>query len=142
MPLPPKDPNSFGNVIRTALLTQSPGQGRPGLWVAVTGVIAAIASMGLVPQLGIVICLCIALVLILAGIGGGTMMQLDRARGVHPAESVDGVVHGLAAFAVALGGTPNNQRVDDGADGERRHVVAGEFGGQDRQVELGVVDRD
>ena len=91
VPLPPKDPNSFGNVIRTALLTQSPGQGRPGLWVAVTGVIAAIASMGLVPQLGIVICLCIALVLILAGIGGGTMMHLDRARGVHPAESVDGV---------------------------------------------------
>lgn len=91
VPLPPKDPHSFGNVIRTALLAQSPGQGRTGLWVAVSGLAAAAASLLLIPQLGIVICLCIALVLVLAGIGGGTMIQLDRARGVHPADAVNGV---------------------------------------------------
>lgn len=91
VPLPPKDPHSFGNVIRTALLAQAPGQGRGGLWLAVTGVLAAAGALLLIPSLGIVISLCIALVLVLAGIGGGTMLQLERARGVHPGEAVEGV---------------------------------------------------
>lgn len=92
VPLPPKDPHSFGNVIRTALFAQQmPGQSRPGLWLAGAGVLAAMSSMLLVPKLGIVICLCLALVAILAGIGGGTMLQLERARGVHPGEAVEGV---------------------------------------------------
>lgn len=91
VPLPPKDPHAFGNVVRSALLAAHPGQARPGLWTAGAGIIAAAASLLLVPQLGIVICLCIALVLVLAGIGGGTMMQLERARGVHPDQAVEGV---------------------------------------------------
>lgn len=32
-----------------------------------------------------------ALVLLLAGIGGGTWWQLERARGTHPDAAVDGV---------------------------------------------------
>src|SRR5690606_36155291 len=75
----------------TALLAQAPGQGRAGLWVAVAGVPAAAGALLLIPSLGIVISLCIALVLVLAGIGGGTMLQLERARGVHPGEAVEGV---------------------------------------------------
>ncbi len=106
VPLPPKDPDSFGNVVRTALLAQRPGQGRPGLWMAVAGIVAAVASMALVPQLGIVICLCIALVLVLAGIGGGTMMQLDRARGVHPEEAVEGVRSVLKVLVIFALTTP------------------------------------
>ncbi len=54
--------------------------------IAVLGLVLAAASFGLVGSLGIVICLCLALVAILAGIGGGTWWQLDRARGQHPAE--------------------------------------------------------
>ncbi|MBX4373240.1 hypothetical protein K4G95_23625, partial [Mycobacterium tuberculosis] len=76
VPLPPKDPHSFGNVVRSALTAQVPGKGRPGLTLAILGMVLAVASMGLVGSLGIVICLCIALVLVLAGVGGGTWIQL------------------------------------------------------------------
>ncbi|RXT69193.1 POT family MFS transporter, partial [Pseudomonas syringae] len=63
VPLPPKDPHGFGAVVRTALLTHAPGQGRPGLMLAVVSVLLALAGFALVEQLGIVVCLCIALVL-------------------------------------------------------------------------------
>ncbi len=106
VPLPPKDPNSFGNVVRTALFAQAPGQGRPGLWIAAIGLAAAAASLLLVPTLGIVICLCIALVLALAGIGGGTMLQLDRARGAHPDEAVEGVRSVLRVLVIFALTTP------------------------------------
>ena len=106
VPLPPKDPNSFGNVVRTALLAQAPGQGGPGLWIAAIGLGAAAASLLLVPTLGIVICLCIALVLALAGIGGGTMLQLDRARGAHPDEAVEGVRSVLRVLVIFALTTP------------------------------------
>jgi POT family proton-dependent oligopeptide transporter len=43
------------------------------------------------PQIGIVAALCLALVLILAGGGLGAWLQLERARGIHPDEAVDGV---------------------------------------------------
>ena len=104
--LPPKDPHSFANVVRSALLARAPGQGRAGLVIAVAGVVAALASLLLVPALGIVICLCIALVLVLAGIGGGTMLQLDRARGVHPEASVEGVRSVLKVLVIFALTTP------------------------------------
>ncbi|WLA22172.1 oligopeptide:H+ symporter [Xanthomonas citri pv. glycines] len=91
VPLPPKDPHGFAAVVRTALLTHAPGQGRPGLLLAVVSVLLALAGFALVEPLGIVVCLCIALVLLLAGIGGGTWWQLERARGTHPDVAVEGV---------------------------------------------------
>lgn len=106
VPLPPKDPHSFGNVVRTALLAKAPGRGNPGLIVAVLGVVLAVASFALVPKLGIVICLCLALVAILAGVGGGTMLQLDRARGVHPEVAVEGVRSVLKVLVIFALTTP------------------------------------
>lgn len=57
VPLPPKDPHSFANVVRTALTTRVAGQGRPGLVIAVLGLVLAAASFGLVGSLGIVLSL-------------------------------------------------------------------------------------
>lgn len=103
VPLPPKDPHGFAQVVRTALLRQAPGQGRPGLALAGVAVLLALGTFALVPTLGLVICLCLALVLLLAGIGGGTWWQLERARGVHPDAAVDGaraVLRVLVVFAL------------------------------------------
>ncbi|QNH16621.1 MFS transporter [Xanthomonas sp. SS] len=104
MPLPPKDPHGFARVVRSALLSRAPGQGRPGLALASIAVVLALASFALLPTLGIVICLCLALVLLLAGIGGGTWWQLERARAMHPNAAVDGVravLRVLVVFALA-----------------------------------------
>lgn len=91
--LPPsaKNPNSFLNVVRTALLAKADGQGRPGLIVALASGIGALGALALQPQIGIVAALCLALVLILAGGGYGAWLQLDRARGKHPDDVIDGV---------------------------------------------------
>lgn len=97
------DPNTFSKVIRTALTTQRPGEGRMGWWLAVAGVFGAVASFALIPSLGFVISFCIALVVLLIGVGGGAYIQLDRARGVHPDIAVDGVkgvLRVLVAFAL------------------------------------------
>lgn len=106
VPLPPKDPHSFASVVRTALTTRVTGQGRPGLVIAVLGLVLAAASFSLVGSLGIVICLCLALVSILAGIGGGTWLQLERARGQHPAEAVEGVRSVLRVLVIFALTTP------------------------------------
>ncbi|MDB5748675.1 MAG: transporter [Massilia sp.] len=91
--IPPSaaNPNSFTRVARTALMSTAPGQGRPGLSVALIGVLGAVVSLAMTPQWGFVIAACMALVLLLAFGGIGTSMQLERARGHHPAEAVDGV---------------------------------------------------
>ncbi|HYG06037.1 MAG TPA: oligopeptide:H+ symporter [Stenotrophomonas sp.] len=91
VPPPPHDPHGFAQVVRTALLAHAPGQGRPGLALAGVAVLLAVASFALVGSLGIVICLCLALVFLLAGVGGGAWWQLERARGTHPDAAVDGV---------------------------------------------------
>ncbi|MCD7098743.1 oligopeptide:H+ symporter [Stenotrophomonas sp. MMGLT7] len=106
VPLPPKDPHSFANVARTALLAQAPGQGRPGLVLAVLGVLAALASLLLSATLGIVIALCLALVILLAGVGGGTWWQLERARALHPDAAVDGVRTVLRVLVIFALTTP------------------------------------
>lgn len=105
-PLPPQDPDSFGRVVRTALTAKVDGRGRPGLAVAAAGLVLALASFALVGALGIVICLCLALVALLAGIGGGTWLQLDRARAVHPAEAVEGVRSVLRVLVIFALTTP------------------------------------
>ena len=85
------NPHSFTRVARTALMANAPGQGRPGLTVAMIGVAGAVVSLAMSPQWGFVIAACMALVLLLAFGGIGTSMQLERARGHHPADAVDGV---------------------------------------------------
>jgi POT family proton-dependent oligopeptide transporter len=87
----PKDPDSFLSVVRTALTAEAPGQGRPGLAVFRIGAALALASLGLIPVLGVVSSLCIALVVILVATGAGTSMQIERARGRHADDAVDGV---------------------------------------------------
>lgn len=104
--LPPAsaaDPHAFSKVIRTALLARRAGEGRAGLWLAAAGVVLALAAFALTPSLGFVIAFCIALVLLLAGVGGGAWLQLDRARGTHPDVAVDGarsVLRVLVIFAL------------------------------------------
>jgi proton-dependent oligopeptide transporter, POT family len=85
------DPHSFMHVARTALLARAPGQGRPGLAMAAFGGALAVGALFLIPKLGFVICACLALGLVIAFGGIGTSMQLERARGTHPPEAVDGV---------------------------------------------------
>ncbi len=95
VPPAPPDPNSFTRVVRTALT--APGQGQLGRLLALGGLLLALGSIALIPFAGwtggkdIVIALCLALVFLLAFGGIGAWVQLDRARGTHPDEAVDGV---------------------------------------------------
>ncbi|MGH8051965.1 MAG: oligopeptide:H+ symporter [Arenimonas sp.] len=102
-PIEVSDPNTFSKVIRTALTTKREGEANIGWWLAVAGVAGAAASFALIPSMGFVISFCIALVVLLIGVGGGAYIQLDRARGVHPDIAVDGVkgvLRVLVAFAL------------------------------------------
>lgn len=89
----PGPPNPHGplRVARTALLSAAPGQGRPGLIVALVGVLLAMGALAAMRTLGFVSSVCLALVFLLAFGGWGTGLQLDRARGAHPAEAVEGL---------------------------------------------------
>ncbi len=91
VPPSPPNPHSFMQVAKTALLAREPGQGRPGLNVALVGAAGAVVSLAMSVQWGFVIGACTALVLLMAFGGIGASMQLDRARGLHPQEAVDGV---------------------------------------------------
>lgn len=91
VPPAPPNPDSFTNVARTALLARASGQRRPGLVVASIGVAGAVASLAMSWSWGFVIAACLALVLLLAFGGIGVAMQLERARGAHPDDAVDGV---------------------------------------------------
>ncbi|UXH80992.1 POT-type proton-dependent oligopeptide transporter [Roseateles amylovorans] len=85
------DPHSFLKVVRTALTSRGEGQGRPGLVVAVIGGLLAIGALAMSPQWGFVIAFCTALVLVMGFGGAGAWMQLERARGPHPDDAVEGV---------------------------------------------------
>ena len=115
VPPAPKDPNSFTAVARTALLATVPGQGRPGLMIAGVGVVGAVASMAMAPSWGFVISACTALVLLIAFGSIGTSMQLERARGVHPDEAVDGVRAVLRILIVFALSTPFHSLFDQKA---------------------------
>jgi POT family proton-dependent oligopeptide transporter len=106
VPPGPPDRDAFSRVVRTALLAQRPGQARPGLWVAAAAVALALASFALVPSLGFVICACIALVLLIGGVGGGAWLQMDRARGLHPDHAVDGARNVLRVLVIFALTTP------------------------------------
>ena len=91
VPPPPPNPDSFMNVAKSALLARAPGQARPGLTLAVLGLLLGLAGFVFVPQVGWVSAICIAIVFALGFGGFGTWVQLERARGLHPDEAVDGV---------------------------------------------------
>lgn len=91
VPPAPPNPHSFLNVARTALLSADGGAARPGLALALFGLALGLAGFYFAPQLGWVSAICIAIVFALGFGGLGTWMQLERARGRHPDEAVDGV---------------------------------------------------
>jgi POT family proton-dependent oligopeptide transporter len=91
VPPAPPNPHSFLRVVRTALLARAPGRARWGLAVASVGAAGAVASLAMSMNWGFVISACTALVLVIAFGGWGASMQLERARGLHPDEAVDGV---------------------------------------------------
>lgn len=90
--IPPtaKDPHSFIRVMKTALLSGTGGS-RPGLTLAYVGVILAVVALFFWASLGVVAAICLALVLIMFFGGLGGWMQIERARGHHPDEAIDGV---------------------------------------------------
>ena len=98
VPPAPPDPHSFLRVSWTAL-----SKGGAGLWLALAGVALAVVAFAFTGELGFVIAFCLALLAVIGLGGAGTWMQLDRARGEHPPEAIEGVrsVLGvLVAFAL------------------------------------------
>ena len=91
VPPAPPDPHSFLRVVRTALFSHAPGQGRGGLVVFGIGVVLALAALAWLVRDDFVIAVLLALGLVMAGGGIGASMQLERARGVHPQQAVEGV---------------------------------------------------
>jgi POT family proton-dependent oligopeptide transporter len=91
VPPTPSDPNAFSKVCRTALVSRGTTGKRPGLVLAQVGFVGALASLATIPRLGVVAALCLGIVVFLGFAGGGTWLQIDRAKGQHPDEDVDGV---------------------------------------------------
>ncbi len=97
------DPDAFFEVVKSALRAPAPGQGKPGLVIALAGVGTAVVMLllwalstttGLAwwpADYGFVITACLALGVVIALGGWGASMQLERARGLHPDAAVDGV---------------------------------------------------
>lgn len=101
------NPHSFLNVVKTALFGKhTAGQAGSGFMVTMLGFIAAIASFFLIPKVGLVAAFCLALVFVLGFGGFGAWLQLERARGVHPDEAVDGVRSVLRILVVFALTTP------------------------------------
>ncbi len=103
VPPNPADPHSLLQVARTALLSPGASGTRPGLALALVGVTAALAAPLLLPSIGLIATLCLALVLLLGLGGAGVALQPDRARGAHPEEAVQGlraVLRLLVIFAL------------------------------------------
>ncbi|MDQ3120749.1 MAG: oligopeptide:H+ symporter [Verrucomicrobiota bacterium] len=86
VPPAPPNPHSFLNVCRTALFS-----GTLGRVLGVTGAVAAIGSLLLIPKFGFVIAACMALVAVIAFGGLGVWRQLHAVRDQHPEEAIAGV---------------------------------------------------
>ncbi len=91
IPPAPADPDSFLRVTWTALVAKTVGQGRPGLILAVVGALLALFSLTMIPKLGFVLAVCLALLSLMLFGGIGAWRQLDRARGAHGEAAVDSV---------------------------------------------------
>ena len=63
----------------------------PGRVLAGAGVAVAIGAFLLISKFGFVISFCLALVALIAFGGAGVWLQLERARGRHPDEAIEGV---------------------------------------------------
>jgi proton-dependent oligopeptide transporter, POT family len=102
------NPDSFLRVARTALLTAVPGRGRPGLVLAAVGLLVMLGCplLFLFTSIGFVEASCLGLVALLGFGGAATWIQLERARGVHPDEAVDGVRSVLRILVVFALVTP------------------------------------
>ena len=98
------DPDSFLNVVKTALREKRAGESNAGTLMARIAMIIAAAFLvvgtmdlfGIAPawwpeSLGFVIMACSALGIMIAFGGWGASLQLERARGKHPDAAVDGV---------------------------------------------------
>lgn len=107
----PPDPNSFSRVVATTLVR---GRG-PGLVLAIVGVVLGCGTFALLPWLGLVPILCLALVIFIAFGGVATVLQLDQARERHPAEAVDGVRAVLRVLIVFALVTPFHSLFDQKA---------------------------
>jgi POT family proton-dependent oligopeptide transporter len=88
--LPPaeKDPHSFWEVAKSAVL--SPSHGYRGLWFLVIGLALAVWSIATV-ELGFVTVFCLAFVEVLAFAAIAAWLQLDAVRGRHPQDAIEGV---------------------------------------------------
>jgi proton-dependent oligopeptide transporter, POT family len=100
VPPAPPSPHSFLRVVRTALVARAPGRGRPGLGLAAAGLALAAGVHALNLYYDVVAVEGLALVVVLAFGGAGAALQLERARGAHPDEAVDGVA---AVLRVLIG---------------------------------------
>ena len=106
VPVAPPNPHSFMRVVKTALLAKDHQRGNLGFYLAAFGAVAACCTFFLIPVLEIVAVICLAVVVLLIFGGIGTWIQLDRARGVHPDEAVDGVRSVLRVLVVFALVTP------------------------------------
>jgi proton-dependent oligopeptide transporter, POT family len=102
----PADPHSFLRVARTALLARGPDGRRPGLAMAAAGVLLALGSLVSIRPLGVIAGICLALVLFMIPFCVGVRWQLERARGVHPDEAIEGVGAVLRVLVVFALVTP------------------------------------
>ncbi|KRG68782.1 oligopeptide:H+ symporter [Pseudoxanthomonas dokdonensis] len=89
VPPSPADPHGFMAVLRTALTL--PGQRGAGSVVGAMGVVLAIASLALIPLLGVVEAILIGLAVLIALVSIGASMQLDRVGSLHPPAAIEGV---------------------------------------------------
>jgi POT family proton-dependent oligopeptide transporter len=108
VPPAPADPHSFLRVARTALLERGDDGKRPGLVVAVVGLVVALASLATIKWLGVIAGVCLALVVGMLPFCLGVRMQLDRAKksGKHPDEAIEGVGAVLRVLVVFALVTP------------------------------------
>lgn len=95
------DPDAFLRVASTALRSSPVGQA-----LAVGATIGALASLALMPQLGFVASVCLAMVVVMGFGGLGTWLSLDGARGRHPDDAVDAVAAVLRLLVVFALVTP------------------------------------
>ncbi len=95
VPPPERNPDSFLNVLRTALLAEPSKVDAQrvtlGRGVAAAGVLVACASIAFKIGGDWVPAICLGLVAVLVGVGGGASIALRNARGKHSQEAIDGV---------------------------------------------------
>lgn len=87
------DPHAFLIVIRDALWSEGPQRNLPrfGLMLLTMAFALSLLCLWFIPQIGVVAALCLVLVLFMGLGGAGAWMQLERVRGAHPDEAIEGV---------------------------------------------------